>query len=59
MRFDDERTEVLRNALSQYQQQYDRKLNKYKDEPLHDWSSHFSDAIRLLALQINNISLSY
>jgi hypothetical protein len=26
---------------------------------LHDWSSHFSDAIRLLALQINNISLSY
>jgi hypothetical protein len=37
------------DALRQYRREYDDKLQRFKDRPLHDWTSHHSDAFRYLA----------
>jgi hypothetical protein len=37
-------------SLKQYRKDFDEKRNCFKDTPLHDWSSHFADAFRYLAL---------
>jgi phage terminase large subunit len=37
------------NALRQYRREWDEKLRKFKDAPLHDWTSHTADALRYLA----------
>ncbi len=38
------------NALLNYHREWDEKLLKFKDDPVHDWSSHFADAFRYLAV---------
>lgn len=43
-------TERLINALSSYHRVYDDKLKTYREQPVHDWSSHDSDAFRILAV---------
>lgn len=42
-------------ALKAYQKQFDEKMNRYKDKPLHDWASDYADSFRYLALSIPNI----
>ena len=42
----------LLNALENYRQEYDHKKKIYKPCPLHDWSSHFADAMRYLAVSL-------
>lgn len=37
-------------ALSNYQREWDSKLNMFKNKPKHDWSSNGSDAFRYSAL---------
>jgi hypothetical protein len=37
-------------ALKQYRREYDEDRKKFKDSPLHDWTSHGSDAFRILPL---------
>jgi len=37
------------DALRQYRREWDEKLQKFKDAPLHDWTSHSADAFRYLA----------
>lgn len=37
------------DALKQYRRQYDEKLQKFREKPLHDWSSNFADSFRYLA----------
>ena len=37
------------DALRQYRREYDDKLQRFKDKPLHDWTSHYADAFRYLA----------
>ena len=37
------------DALRQYRREWDEKLQRFKDTPLHDWASDFADAIRYLA----------
>lgn len=37
-------------ALRVYQKEFDEKMNRYKDTPLHDWASDYADAFRYLAL---------
>jgi len=37
-------------ALKSYRREFDEKNNVYKDKPLHNWASHYSDAFRYLAL---------
>ena len=34
------------NALRNYRRQWDERLKMLADEPMHDWSSHGSDALR-------------
>ena len=48
--FDKEKTAKGVNCLINYQREYDEKLQTFKDRPLHDWSSHGSDAFRYLAM---------
>ena len=40
----------LVNALTQYQYEWDDKSGMFKRTPKHDWTSHFADAFRYLAL---------
>jgi phage terminase large subunit len=54
--FDDEspeqaaaRMERALNALKMYRREWDEKLQKFKDSPLHDWTSHTADSLRYLA----------
>lgn len=39
-------------ALRQYRKEWDEKLKSFKQRPLHDWSSHASDAFRYGAVMI-------
>lgn len=48
--FDAEHCEKGINALKNYKREWDDKLGTYKKDPLHDWSSHASDAFRYLAV---------
>jgi phage terminase large subunit len=47
--FDAVKCERGLNALRQYQKLWDDKLKTFRDNPLHDWTSHASDAFRYLA----------
>jgi len=42
----------LLKALENYRQEFDFKRKTYKSHPLHDWSSHFADAMRYLAVSL-------
>lgn len=48
--FDSEKCKTLLLALKNYQREYDYEKKLFKKEPLHDWTSHFADACRYLAL---------
>ncbi|MGB0662124.1 MAG: terminase large subunit domain-containing protein [Mangrovicoccus sp.] len=48
--FDAERTVLLRDALSAYRSKYDEVLRVSSVTPIHDWSSHYADAMRYLAV---------
>lgn len=37
-------------ALSNYKKSFDEKKQVYSDKPLHDWSSHAADAMRIYAM---------
>ena len=41
------------NALRNYRREYNEKRDVFFDKPLHDWSSHASDAFRYLAVGID------
>jgi len=49
---DSEKCEPLIKALENYRQEYDVKRKVYKPHPLHDWSSHFADSFRYLAVSL-------
>lgn len=42
----------LIKALENYRQEYDAKRRIYGSAPLHNWASHFADAMRYLALSL-------
>jgi len=44
------------NCLRNYRRQFDEKQKVFYDRPLHDWSSHGSDAFRYLAVGMNETS---
>lgn len=45
---DGTKCEHLVKCLESYRQEWDSRKKVYKGNPLHDWSSHFSDAFRVL-----------
>lgn len=44
-----QRMERAIDALKQYRREWDEKLQRFSDTPLHDWSSDFADGFRYLA----------
>ena len=38
------------DAISMYKQEFDEDANMYKPKPCHDWTSHFADVHRYMAL---------
>jgi hypothetical protein len=52
--FDTDKTKRGRDALAQYRREYDDKLKAFKIRPLHDWTSHASDAMRYLAVGLQD-----
>lgn len=49
--FDGERCKAGLEALQHYRRDYNQRLNEFKAEPVHDWSSHAADAFRGLAVR--------
>ncbi len=52
--FDAEKCEDGLNALKLYRQNFNDKLNRFNDAPLHDWTSHAADAFRCAAIAVND-----
>jgi hypothetical protein len=48
--FDAAKCEPLLNALTHYHKEFDERTKLFRDAPAHDWSSHFADAFRYLAV---------
>lgn len=48
--FDETKCERLIDALRQYSRGWDDNGKTWKSKPLHDWSSHFADSFRYLAV---------
>lgn len=48
--FDQRKTDRGLECLRHYRRSYNQTMNEFKSEPLHDWSSHGSDAFRYLAV---------
>lgn len=49
---DENNCKDLIKALENYRQEFDIKRKVYKGTPLHDWSSHFADAARYMAVSL-------
>lgn len=49
---DEEKCAKLIRAIENYRQEWDSKLQKYKNQPLHDRYSHAADALRYLAVTL-------
>lgn len=47
---DEENNADALSAWAQYQREWDDQKKCFKDVPLHDWTSHYSDALRYLSL---------
>jgi len=54
--FDEERCRDGIEALRQYQREYDEDKKAYRQSPRHDWTSHPSDAFRMLAVSWSETS---
>lgn len=48
--FDEEKTKKGLDALLQYKSSYDDKKKIWSQKPVHDWTSHASDAFRYLCI---------
>lgn len=55
MWIDEERCKPLIKSLENYRQEFDDKRKVYREKPLHDNNSHFSDAMRYLVLSLSRI----
>jgi len=49
----DHKTKAGLDALRNYRREYNEKQQVFYDKPLHDWSSHYSDAFRYLAIGLD------
>lgn len=48
--FDETKCHAGLEALRNYRRDFNTRLNEFKDEPLHNWASHGSDAFRYAAV---------
>ena len=54
--FDAERCREGIEALRQYQREYDEDKKAYRQSPRHDWTSHPSDAFRMVAVSFAEVA---
>jgi len=57
--FDKESTKAGVSALRNYRRVFDEKRNVFYDTPLHDWSSHFADSFRYLAIGLTEVDTTW
>ena len=57
-RFNEETVEQGLNCLTEYSKKYDDKNKVYKDTPDHNWTSHGSDAFRMMAVAYKDVMRS-
>lgn len=50
IRFDAEKCKLGLEALRQYRSEYDEKAKVFRNTPKHDWTSHYADAFRYMAV---------
>ncbi len=50
--FNEENTQRLVDCLSSYEKEFDEKLNRFKDMPVHDWSSHGVKSFQTMVLAL-------
>lgn len=50
--FEEENTKELIEALSMYHREWDDKKQMFRENPLHDWTSHYADAFRYMAISL-------
>jgi hypothetical protein len=48
--FDRKRTERARDCLAHYHREFNDRMGVFRDQPVHDWSSHCADAMRTLGM---------
>lgn len=54
--FDAEKCKRGIGALKGYKKEWNEQMMVYKDKPVHDWTSHGTDAFQTLALVVDKIS---
>lgn len=52
--FDIEKCKHGIDSLKQYRKEWDEKRQRFKDKPLHDWSSNCADAFRYMCISYND-----
>jgi len=55
---DEKKCSKLIKAMEFYRKEWDAKLKRYRDRPLHDWASDGCDSLRYLCLSLNRCSPS-
>jgi hypothetical protein len=48
--FDKDKCKTGIEALRMYRREYDEKRQEFRTHPLHDWTSHYADALRYFAV---------
>lgn len=51
-KFNKENTQRLIDALSNYEKEYDEKMGKFKDHPVHNWASHGVKSYQTMCLAL-------
>lgn len=52
--FDSVKCEAGVEALQNYRKDFNKRLDEFKDTPVHDWASHGADAFRYLAVTLGS-----
>jgi hypothetical protein len=50
---DELKCKSLINALENYRKEWDEQKQIYKPKPVHNWASHYADALRILCLSLH------
>ena len=49
-KFHEPKVEQLLDGLRSYRREYDEKMQRFRDKPLHDWASDIADSMRYLSV---------
>lgn len=55
MLFEEKKTADGRDALMNYHYRFNKSSNELTEEPVHDWASHGSDALRTMAVSLKEM----